>query len=214
LGKVKTKWIEDAAVTNDKLNSDVAGTGITGGAGSALSLDIPGITNETGPASGDSVAIYDTSATAHREMTLANLLKILYLEVPSGDGDYSGFTETVTVDANSTGVGAALYEASDGHYEEADADATTTMPCTALALESGTGSKLVLRYGYLYRTAWSWTKSGGMADALFVSATTGALTKTAPSGDGDQIQIAGWVHSANVVYFVGGMVDTVIEYSA
>lgn len=207
-------YIPNGGVTETQLNTSVAGTGITGGGGSALALDITGLTNETSPASGDSVAIYDATAAALREMTLANLLKILYLEVPSSDGGYSGFTETVTVDANATGVGAALYEASDGHYEEADADASTTMPCTALALESGTGSKLVLRYGYLYRTAWSWTKSGGFADALFISTTTGALTKTSPTGAGDQIQIAGWVHSANVVYFVGGMCDTLIEYSA
>lgn len=39
MSKVKTKWLEDAAVTNAKLNADVAGTGLSGGAGSALSVD-------------------------------------------------------------------------------------------------------------------------------------------------------------------------------
>lgn len=49
MSKTKTEWIEDSAVTtikindtavtNAKLNSDVAGTGLSGGAGSALSVD-------------------------------------------------------------------------------------------------------------------------------------------------------------------------------
>jgi hypothetical protein len=223
MSRTKTKWIEDLAVTTAKLaatsvtaaklGGDVAGTGLGGGNGSAISIDVPGLTDLTAPASGDSVALYDTSASGHREVTLANLLKQSYLEVPSSDGAWSGVAETVTVDANSTGVGAALYEASDGHFEEADADAATTMPCTALALETGTGSKKVLRYGYLYRTAWSWTKSGGFADALFVSTTTGALTKTAPSTTGDQVQVVGSVHSANVVFFNGSANTTLIELS-
>ena len=40
MSKTKTKWIEDAAVTKAKLNTDVAGAGISGGAGTALSSDM------------------------------------------------------------------------------------------------------------------------------------------------------------------------------
>ncbi len=39
MSKIATKWIADAAATNDKVNADVAGAGLSGGAGSALSVD-------------------------------------------------------------------------------------------------------------------------------------------------------------------------------
>ena len=31
--------------------------------------------------------------------------------------------------------------AADGHFDDADADASTTLPCVVLALETGTGSR-------------------------------------------------------------------------
>ena len=39
MSKAKTKWIEDEAITKEKLNADVAGSGLSGGAGTALSVD-------------------------------------------------------------------------------------------------------------------------------------------------------------------------------
>lgn len=39
MSKIITKWITNAAVTNAKLNADVAGNGISGGAGSALAVN-------------------------------------------------------------------------------------------------------------------------------------------------------------------------------
>jgi len=46
MSKLKTKWIEDAAITKEKLNSDVAGDGLSGGAGSALSVNVDNSTLE------------------------------------------------------------------------------------------------------------------------------------------------------------------------
>jgi len=37
--QIATNWIEDSAVDKDKLNADVAGDGVSGGAGSALAVD-------------------------------------------------------------------------------------------------------------------------------------------------------------------------------
>lgn len=51
------------------LPTDNGGTGRTD-----IALDIPGLTAETASASGDLVALYDASATAHRKMTLGNLI--------------------------------------------------------------------------------------------------------------------------------------------
>jgi hypothetical protein len=227
MSKIQNKFYADTSVTTGKLaatsvtaaklGSDVAGTGLGGGNGSALALNISGLTAETAPASDDTVGVYDSSAAAHRKMSLANLLSKAYLKMPTTNGDWSGWAETVTVDVNSVGIGAILYEASDGHFEEADADASTTMPGTAIALEAGTGSKLVLRVGYLYLTTWpgvsTWTKSGGMADMIFVSTTQGQMVAASgkPTGTGDQIQCVGQIHSANVIFFCGAQNLNVIE---
>lgn len=112
------------------------------------------------------------------------------------DGTYQGETATVTVDDASAAFGNALYLAADFHYERCDADAAATMPCTALALESGAGTKLILKRGQICDTDWNWS-----AGVVFVSTTTGALTQAAPSASGDQVQVAGWALSADTIYF-------------
>lgn len=111
-------------------------------------------------------------------------------------GTYQGTTMTVTVDDPSTAFGNTLYCASDFHYERADADFTSTMPCSALALESGSGSKKVLLEGQICNTDWDWS-----AGLIYVSDTIGGLIQTTVSGSGDQIQIVGWSLSVDVVYF-------------
>jgi len=74
MSKTKTKWIENSAVTEAKIAASVAGVGISGGAGSALALDINGLTNEsTVDKVNDTVAIYDSSATAVRKTAITNL---------------------------------------------------------------------------------------------------------------------------------------------
>jgi uncharacterized protein (TIGR02145 family) len=102
-----------------------------------------------------------------------------------------------TVDANSVGFGAALYMASDGNYEEADADAVATMPCVALALETGTGTKKVLLQGYIRLDTWTLTPG----NLIFISPTTGAITQTRPSTAGQQVQIIGYAVKSNTMFF-------------
>jgi len=119
------------------------------------------------------------------------------LNTPINDLTGTGVTSYGTVDANSTGVGAALYIASDGNYEEADADAVTTMPCVALALETGTGNKKILLQGYIRNNSWTWTPGG----QIFISPTTGLLTQTSPSVAGQQVQIVGYAIKSNTVFF-------------
>ena len=116
----------------------------------------------------------------------------------SSDLTASGIMVSATVDANATGFGAALFLNSDGlGFDEADADAASTMPCRALALESGTGTKKILLQGFARKDAWNWTVGGD----IFVSTTTGALTQAAPSGTGDQVQKVGFAWSADIIYF-------------
>jgi hypothetical protein len=109
----------------------------------------------------------------------------------------AGIYTSATVDANTTGLWALLYLASDGHYEEADADAATTMPGIALALATGTGTKNVLLWGYARYDTWNWTPGG----FVYADTTTGGMTQTAPSGAGDIIQIVGIALSADILFF-------------
>lgn len=117
--------------------------------------------------------------------------------MPAADLTGSGQTSLRTVDVNATGISAALFVASDGNLEEADATDDTAMPCSALALEAGTGSVEILRQGYMRNDSWSWTP-GGM---LYVSTTAGALTQTPPNGSGEMVQIVGVAESATVIFF-------------
>jgi len=126
---------------------------------------------------------------------------ILLANEPGTDDTGAGHGISATVDANATGVGAALHLAADGHYEEADASAATTVPCTALALEAGTGTKKVLLSGVLRNDGWAWTTGPGTAGLIYLSTTTGALTQTAPSGDGDMIQVVGYAITDDVMMF-------------
>ena len=126
--------------------------------------------------------------------------KCIAYSVPTANGEFSGECVSATVDSNATGLGAVLYMASDGNFDEADADSGTTMPARVLALETGTGTKKLLVKGYLRKDAWNWTPGGD----LFVSTTTGALTQTAPTGDGDFVQKVGYAWDADTVFWAPG----------
>ena len=118
--------------------------------------------------------------------------------VPDNE-DYSGEWCYMTVDANATGIGAALVVSADGNLDEADADADATMPCFALALEAGTGTKKVLLRGFITDTGWNWTTVGA---PIYISTTTGALTDTAPAGSGDYVQRVGIATHADRLFFL------------
>jgi len=114
----------------------------------------------------------------------------------TASGTHDGTVITATVDDASALFGNALYCAADFHYERCDANAAATMPCCALALESGAGSKKILLIGQISNSSWDWSTGN-----IYVSATTGELTQTAPSSSGDQVQIVGFALSADTIFF-------------
>jgi hypothetical protein len=103
--------------------------------------------------------------------------------------------------------GEVLYQKSDGKLWKSDADAFSTMPVIAMAAAviSADGTGNVLKMGYVRDDSWNWTVGG----LIFASTTGGALTQTAPSGSGDQVQALGYAYSADIMYFNPSM--TVIE---
>lgn len=127
----------------------------------------------------------------------------MFTSTLGSDHTWDGEVAEVTVDVNAYGFGAALFIASDGNYEQADADAGTSMPCVALALETGTGTKKILRRGIVRDDSWSWTV-GAESGTIFVStdpSTLGGLTQTKPTGTTDRVQVVGYALSATKIYF-------------
>ncbi len=114
------------------------------------------------------------------------------------DQDAVGVVDSYTVDSNNIGFGAALFVASDGNLEEAQATDQSTMPCTALALNTGTGSdKQVLSWGKIRNDSWSFT-SGGY---VYIDVTSGVLTQSKPDSTGNIVQVVGIATASNIMFF-------------
>ena len=131
--------------------------------------------------------VSDTTPELGGNLTQGEFLT-LFDPVIGTDLKYSGIAFADTVDSNDYGVGTPLYCAADGNYEPCDANVSATMPCRCLALETGTGSKLLLLKGFVRDDTWSWPSVG---QNIYVSGTIGTLTQTAPSSSGDVVQVVG-----------------------
>ena len=139
------------------------------------------------------------------ELPIYNVERIRLMNEPTSDTTASGLIVTATVDTNNEGIGAPLFMAADGNLDTADADSSTTSPCVALALETGTGSKQILLHGVLRVDAWNWTKGPGTSSLIYVSTTVGTLTQTQPSDADDVIQPVGWALTDDCIYFSPSM---------
>jgi len=154
---------------------------------------------------GISDVVEDTTPQLGGDLDLNSKNIVLTME-PSSDDTACGLIVTMTVDTNAEGVGAPLFMAADGHLDTADADASTTAPCVAIATETGTGSKKVLLHGIIRNDDWNWTTGPGKDGLIYVSTTTGTLTQTQPSGENDVIQPVGYALSDDVLYFCPSMI--------
>ena len=88
----------------------------------------------------------------------------------------------------------------DSRIWKALATGTATMPAIALAyaVPITPASCLYLLLGFMRHDAWDWTPGG----LLYVDRTTaGALTQTAPSTSGDQVQVEGIAITADIILF-------------
>ncbi|MCK4945952.1 MAG: hypothetical protein KAS59_06795 [Alphaproteobacteria bacterium] len=174
------------------VTANTAKVGITSGQASAITAN----TAKTGVTTEISNVVEDTTPELGGDLDLNEFYLKLVMS-PAADHKGSGLIGSVTVDVNAYGIGAALYIAADGHYEEADADAAATMPCVAIALEAGTGTKKVLFLGIMKDDSWTFTPGG----AVYVSTTAGTLSTTAPTGTGKQVQKVGTAITADIVLF-------------
>jgi hypothetical protein len=159
--------------------------------GDAIEIDVTASKAIGWDAYGTGLALYNTTEVygAGQE----------YFDLPTADLASRGIvTRTLTAGENLS-FGNLVYRKSDGKFWKVDADAAATMPAVAMALESisadATGSMLML--GWAKNSSWTWTVGG----LLYASTTAGAITQTAPSGTGDQVQVVGWAYSATLIFF-------------
>ncbi len=71
------------------------------------------------------------------------------------------------------------------------------MPCLALALETGTGSKLILWRGIIRKGTWPWSPG----DIIYVSTVEGALTNVEPTAEGTWSQAVGVMIGSDTMRF-------------
>jgi len=124
---------------------------------------------------------------------------------------YSGEISTMQIDLNDTGlngIGVPLHMKSNGHWERCTAaSGTTRMPCAALSIEQGTGSKKILWKGIMRKGSWSWTPG----NIIYVSTVDGALTSTAPINAGAWVQPIGVAIASDTIRFDTGFNPGVIN---
>lgn len=109
-------------------------------------------------------------------------------DAPTSDHTVSGLTSDMTV-GESVVFGDLLYMKSDGKLWKADANAAATMPgmYMAAATIAANNAGSVLLQGFARDDTWAWTVGG----LVYASGTLGAMTQTAPSASGDQVQVVG-----------------------
>lgn len=175
------------------------------GGGNDYTIIATTITFVTAPDAGDLLAVTYLKSQGFASFVSnpigANLdtggYSVVWSPAPGTNDTATGDTATMQVDSTVASVGQALYIASDGNFELANATASGTVPCSALALETGTGSKKVLFKGFIRHDAWSWTPG----KIIYVDTTAGALTTTAPIGSTNQVQVVGVATHADRMYF-------------
>lgn len=159
----------------------------------------------------ENIAAPDTDNDVPRKDTIVALVNATGLALASGknikvisaltaNDTWSGLSAVLTA-GEVLALGEAVYlKAADSEVYKALATATTTMPSIALATcatTDGNPFEFLLR-GFMRHDAWDWTPGG----LLYIDRTTaGALTQTAPSTTGDQVQVIGVAITADIIFF-------------
>ncbi len=191
------------AGANIDIDADIVDIETTGtldlDAAGALTLDSDGATALGGASieiesdGGDISLVSSANISMYAGSGIQLQLSTALADVSAHGWTIEGTTGAATVFGNS------LYIDGTGEYVLTDADLAATMPCTALAIDAGGAGagRLMLMQGVARDDTWTWTPGG----TLFASTTSGALTQTAPSGLGDQVQPVGHAISATIIYF-------------
>jgi len=122
---------------------------------------------------------------------------------------WSGEISVMKVDWNDNGMGTPLHMKSNGNWEQCIAadEMPRRIPCTAIALEEGKGTKKILWRGIVKKDSWTWTTG----NIIYVSTVEGALTNTQPRSTGDIVQPIGIAIASNTIRFDPSLLWVKIE---
>lgn len=114
------------------------------------------------------------------------------------DDTFHGVTLTGLLAGATIAQWEVVYLGGSSTWLLADANGSGTYPARGLAVASyaSTDPAKILVHGTARNDAWSWTPGGD----LYVSATAGGITQTAPSTAGDKVQKIGFALTADVIF--------------
>jgi len=143
-------------------------------------------------------AYADTKATAAESVAAAEAAgltlaasKAIHIDGTPADDTYTGIV--LDIDTTGCAVGDAVYVDGTNSVLPADADAIATMPAIGICVAAGK----VLTHG-VYRD--DSVLALATASKVYVSCTAGDLTTTAPSGNGDVVQVMGITVGADMIF--------------
>lgn len=202
-----------AAVTvNAKgLVTAVSSVAISGGGGSG---DVTGPVTSTNTAlakwsgtAGDTLADTGVLVDASNNITGVNNLTADVVSAPAiaisathgTDDTYHGITITGLNSGATVAQWEAVYLGASSTWLLADANGSGTYPARGLAVAAyvDTNAATILIQGTARNDAWAWTPGG----TIYLSATAGGLTQTAPATSGDKVQQVGFALTADIAFF-------------
>jgi len=144
------------------------------------------------------------------KLSTGNQTSLPITAAPAADVSPSGITIQL-VAAQNVAFGDVCYIASTGKATLVDADAIATSSgiCMAVASISTDATGTFLLLGIARNDAWTWTV-GGLIYITVTGTTSNTLSQTAPTGTGDVVQIVGVATHADRMLFMPNLVQVEI----
>lgn len=204
IGKATTDTLTnktyDTAGTGNVLKINGTGVSAVTGSGSVVLASSPTLTT---PVLGAATATSVTSSGAN-QLSAGSTINML---VPSSAGATGPTTNSYNSGYSSTAVGDLVYLDSSATWQKADADASATTYSGMLGIAltvtaSGAAATVALPGTLVFATAWNLATIGA---PVYMSATAGAITLTAPTTTDSATRVIGWVtasgSSTTKIYF-------------
>lgn len=184
--------------TTGKLLKRASGSGIAKLASGVLST----VTAPSGAVVGDTDSQTLTNKTLTSPVVNTPTITSPHTSLTAAHGSDDTYTGTTIKDLNAGATIAqweAVYLGGSSTWLLADANGSGTYPARGLAVAaySNTDPATILVHGTVRNDAWNWTPGG----TIYLSATAGGLTQTAPSTSGDKVQQVGFALSADIAFF-------------
>lgn len=152
------------------------------------------------PAAGDAAAGKFLKADGSFAVPSGTGAVTLALTAAHGSDDtYTGITVAGLNAGATIAQWEAVYLGGSSTWLLADANGSGTFPARGLAIAAyiNTNPATILVHGTVRNDAWNWTPGG----TIYMSGTAGALTQTAPSTSGDNVQQVGFALTADIAFF-------------